>query len=87
MTKGFAQRLQVTQLKQKLQSSSDYDEIKRELEIMKVQIALILSIRYRLIKLSQYVEFAGGDVEGTGEDEEDVGEDDAANAHFGFPLS
>jgi homeobox protein cut-like len=30
------ERSQVSQLKQKLQSYSDYDEIKRELEIMKV---------------------------------------------------
>jgi homeobox protein cut-like len=49
----------VSHLKQKLQSYSDYDEIKRELDIMKVGL-LALSTAYRS-HITQYVEFAGAE--------------------------
>jgi homeobox protein cut-like len=64
------QRSQVNSLKQRLQAYGDYDEIKRELEIMKVSFHLGKKIDHVLI-FSQYVEFAGA------EDEEE--DDDSVN--------
>jgi homeobox protein cut-like len=46
-------------LRERLEQYADYDEVKRELDIMKVRRAAAFSLRKRRLPLAQYVEFAG----------------------------
>lgn len=57
-------------LKKKIKSFDDYDEIKRELQIMKVKNIQIYTRNTHLKPIHQYVEFS------TGEDEDDFNADD-----------
>ncbi len=61
---------EVDQLKTKLKQYSDYDEIKRELEIMKVSYVISASTWIVLNAVSQEVEFAG--LEGDDDAEDDA---------------
>jgi homeobox protein cut-like len=63
------QSSEIEHLKSRLRKYADYDEIKRELDIMKVSSAQMASTSL-LISLLQYVEFAGGEDDAWLSDEE-----------------
>jgi homeobox protein cut-like len=87
------QSMEIDQLKQRLKQYGDYDEIKRELEIMKVSLKIP---RHKLNQLTiwQYVEFAGLDEDA--DEDGDHGDESGlqlpnpnaqkANAHRGKTL-
>ena len=89
------QNSEIEHLKQRLKQYKDYDEIKRELEIMKVS-CLVSSLSNCLIRVvDQYVEFGGLEEDEDAEskhinDDEDLRlpnpNADKANAHHGKSL-
>jgi homeobox protein cut-like len=88
-----AKAKEVEDLKERVKQFADYDEVKRELEIMKVSFSSGVRAKPKLIFCrSQYVEFAGMDLDEVAED--DASElvrmpdpnADKANAHRGKPL-
>jgi len=88
-----AKAKEVDDLKERVKQFADYDEVKRELEIMKVSFSCGARGEPKLIfRRSQYVEFAGMDLDEVAED--DASElvrmpdpnADKANAHRGKPL-
>ena len=86
LTIAVSQVAEVDQLKTRLKQYADYDEIKRELDIMKVRTCLGLIFLYHITEyyFSQYVEFAG--LDGDDDVEDDITlNGDALGLHLPSP--